>query len=123
MGHYIHHVPGRLRIRTPKLKRDAGRAKAAEQLLQSIDGVISVRANEVTGSITLTYERDTVSSEEILRTLALHGYYEPEAVRHADGQLHDMAARTGDTLGKMLFGFVVKEAVERSAVALIGALL
>lgn len=123
MGHYIHHVPGRLRIRTRKLKRDAGRAKAAEQLLQSIDGIISVRANEITGSITLTYERDTVSSEAILSTLAAHGYYEPGAVRHADGQSHDMAARTGDTLGKVLFGFVVKEAVERSAVALIGALL
>jgi len=123
MGHYIHHVPGRLRIRTPKLKRDAGRAKTAEQLLQSINGVSSVRANDVTGSITLIYERDTVSSEEILRTLARHGYYDPDAVRHADGQWHDAATRTGDTLGKALFGFVVKEAFERSAVALIGALL
>ncbi len=123
MGHYIHHVPGRLRIRTPKLKRDDRRAKAAEQLLQSIDGVRSVRANAVTGSITLMYERDTVDSATILRALALHGYYEPDTVRHADGQLHDMAARTGGKLSKALFGFVVEKAFERSAVALIGALL
>lgn len=123
MGHYIHHVPGRLRIRSPKLKRDAGRAKAAEELLQSIGGVSSVRANDVTGSITLTYERDTVSSEEILRTLERHGYYEPDAVRHADGRWHDAATRAGDALGKVLFGLVVEKAFERSAVALIGALL
>jgi len=58
MGHYIHHVPGRLRIRTPLLKRDDGHAKAAEEFLQSIEGATSVRANIVTGSIILTYERD-----------------------------------------------------------------
>jgi copper chaperone CopZ len=123
MGHYIHHVPGRLRIRTPLLKRDNERARAAEEFLQSIEGVTSVRANTVTGSITLTYECGIVGSEAILDAAARRGYYRPEAARHADGQLHDMAARTGDTLGKMVFGFVVKEAVERSAVALIGALL
>lgn len=123
MGHYIHHVPGRLRIRSPLLKRDNERAKEAEEFLQSIEGVSSVRANTVTGSITLTYERDIVNSEVILDVAAQRGYYRPEAVRPADGQLHDMAMRTSGTLGKLLFGFVVKEAVERSAVALIGALL
>lgn len=123
MGHYIHHVPGRLRIRSPLLKRDNERAKAAEEFLQSIEGVSSVRANTVTGSIILTYERDIVSSEAILDAAAQRGYYRPEAVQHVDGQLHDLTARTSGTLGKLLFGFVVKEAVERSAVALIGALL
>lgn len=123
MAHYIHHVPGRLRIRSPLLKRDNERAKAAEEFLQTIEGVSSVRANTVTGSITLTYERDMVNSAVILEAAAQRGYYRPEAVRSADGQLDDMAARTSGTLGKLLFGFVVKEAVERSAVALIGALL
>jgi copper chaperone CopZ len=123
MGHYIHHVPGRLRIRTPLLKRDNERAKAAEEFLQSIEGVTSVRANIVTGSIILTYERDIVSSEAILNAAALRGYYRPEAVQHADGQLHDLAVRTGGTLGKVLFGFAVEKALERSAMALIGALL
>ncbi|HYA38450.1 MAG TPA: heavy-metal-associated domain-containing protein [Candidatus Methylomirabilis sp.] len=123
MGHYIHHVPGRLRIRTPLLKRDEKGALAAEQFLRLIEGVTSVRANAVTGSITLTYERDTVSSEAILNAAARRGYYRPDAVRHADGQLHDAATRAGDTLGKVLFGLVVEKAFERSAVALIGALL
>lgn len=123
MGHYIHHVPGRLRIRTPKLRRDDARARAAEQLLQSIEGVCSVRANTVTGSITLMYERDMVSPAVILRALEQQGYYDPEMVRQADTHLHDMAARTGDKLGKALFGLVVEKAFERSAVALIGALL
>lgn len=123
MAHYIHHVPGRLRVRTLRLKRDEHRARAAEQLLQGIDGVTAVRANAVTGSITINYQRDVVQSDSLLEVLAARGYYEPDKVRHADGQLHDLASRAGDAAGKALFGFMVEKAVERSAVVLIGALL
>jgi hypothetical protein len=80
MAHYIHHVPGRLRIRTPQLKRDALRAEAA-----------------------------VVSAETILEALALRGYYQPELVQHADHQLPAMAARAGDALSKALFGMVLEK--------------
>jgi hypothetical protein len=123
MAHYIHHVPGRLRIRTPRLKRDTSRAQAAEAFMLTIEGVTAARANSVTGSITLSYQRDVVGPEKILDALALRGYYQPELVQHADHQLPHMAARAGDALGKALFGMVLEKAVERSAFALIGAIL
>jgi copper chaperone CopZ len=123
MAHYIHHVPGRLRVRTQLLKRDENRARAAEQIVQAIYGVTSARANALTGSITVNFQRDVVSADTVLETLAARGYYEPGKARHADGQLHDLAARAGDAAGKALFGLVFEKAVERSAMALIGALL
>jgi hypothetical protein len=123
MAHYIHHVPGRLRIRTPRLKRDPGRAEAAEACALGIEGVTAARANTVTGSLTLTYQRDGVEAETILQALAERGYYQPELVQHADHQLPAMAGRAGDMLGKALFGMAVEKAVERSAFALIGAIL
>ncbi|HJW81412.1 MAG TPA: hypothetical protein VJ396_04125 [Acidiferrobacterales bacterium] len=119
MAHYIHHVPGRLRIRSPRLKRDAAYAEAAEAFVLTIGGVTAARANSVTGSITLTYQRDVVSAESILNALAQHGYYQPELAQHADHQLPAMAARAGDALGKALFGM----ALEKSALVLIGAML
>lgn len=123
MAHYIHHVPGRMRVQTPLLKRDENRARAAEQFLQSIDGITTVRISVLTGSITLNYQKDVIDGETILRALEVRGYYRPESVRHADGQLHDLASRAGNAAGKMLFGFVVEKAVERSALMLVGALL
>lgn len=123
MSHYIHHVPGRLRVRTMRLKRDPHRAHAAEQLLQDIHGVTAVRANAVTGSIIVNYQRDVVHGDSILEVLAARGYYEPDKVRHADGQFNDLASRAGDAAGKAVFGFMLEKAVERSAVVLIGALL
>lgn len=119
MAHYIHHVPGRLRIRTPRLKRDTIRAEAAEALVLTIDGVTAARANSMTGSLTVGYQRDVVSAETILDALALRGYYQPELVQHADHQLPAMAARAGNVLGKALFGM----ALEKSALVLIGAML
>jgi copper chaperone CopZ len=123
MGHYIHHVPGRLRVRTLALKRDEARARTVEQVLQTIEGVTAVRANAVTGSITVNYQRDVVNSDTILDLLAARGYYEPDKVRHADRHVHDLASRAGNAAGKALFGFMLEKAVERSAVVLIGALL
>ena len=119
MAHYIHHVPGRLRIRTPRLKRDALHAEAVEAFVQTIEGVTAVRASSVTGSITVGYQRDVVKAETILEALALRGYYQPELVQHADQQLPAMASRAGDLLGKALFGMVL----EKSALVLIGAIL
>ncbi len=123
MAHYIHHVPGRLRVRTPLLKRDAQRAQDAEQYVKAIYGVTNAEANTVTGSLVVNYQRDVVTAEAILNALALRGYYHAESVRHADNQIQDMAARAGDAVGKMVFGLVVEKAVERSAMMLIGALL
>jgi hypothetical protein len=123
MAHYIHHVPGRLRVQTPLLKRDESRTQAAEQFLQSIEGITTIRVSALTGSITLNYQKDVVSSDTILQALKQRGYYQPDSVRHADGQLHDLASRAGNVAGKALFGFVVEKVVERSAMVLIGALL
>jgi copper chaperone CopZ len=123
MAHYIHHVPGRLRVQTPLLKRDESRAQAAGQCLQTIDGVTAVRVSALTGSITVNYKKEVVNSDTILRTLEQRGYYRPDSVRSADGQLHDLATRAGSVAGKALFGFVVEKAVETSAMVLIGALL
>jgi hypothetical protein len=123
MAHYIHHVPGRLRVRTPVLKRDAQHAQDAEQYVRAIYGVTAAAANTVTGSLVINYQRDVVSADALLNALALRGYYHAESAQHADNQIHDMASRAGDAVGKMVLGFVVEKAVERSALMLIGALL
>ena len=123
MTHYIHHVPGRLRVQTPLLKRDENRAQAAEQFLLPLEGITAVRVSTLTGSITVNYQKDVISSDAILKALELRGYYRPDSVRHAEGQLHDLASRAGNAAGKALFGFALEKAVERSAIVLIGALL
>jgi heavy-metal-associated domain-containing protein len=48
---YIHHVPGRLRLQTPRLKGDVLAAEAARNDVSGIPGVSAVRASAITGSL------------------------------------------------------------------------
>ena len=127
MSHYIHHVTGRLRVKTPLLKRNEPRAAAVKELLAREDGVLSSDVNLVTGSIVITYDHALITPERIVDALKANGFVsetaEIGAVREPAPQAAKVARDVSENLGKVVFGFVVEKMVERSAVALIGALL
>src|ERR1700680_1567784 len=53
---YVHHVPGRLRVRVPAAKDNATNAVRLVTRLNTLEGITSVAANEVTGSILIRYD-------------------------------------------------------------------
>lgn len=53
----VHHVPGRIRIRLPFLRRDTKNLDEIKAFLERIEGVQYVRANSLTGSLLLWYDR------------------------------------------------------------------
>jgi copper chaperone CopZ len=125
--HRVHHVPGRLRLRIAALKRNPGRAKAVQDLIEGRPGITSVDASALTGSVTVLYDTGTMTPAEILRVLREHGFVvaagtEVAPVGAADS---DAAVTTevGDFLAKVLVGAVLEKVVERSALALIAALV
>jgi copper chaperone CopZ len=123
MAHYIHHVPGRLRVRTPAVKRNPAGAAALREAIETLAGVTRAEVNPLTGSVTVHYDKTVTSSQQILARLEQHGHYDPQRALGADDYLQRAASRAGDALGRALFGMAVEKAVERSAVALVAALL
>ena len=127
MSHYIHHVPGRLRIKTALLKRNDAQASAVRALLGTIPGVTTAEVSTITGSIVINYDRDTASSTAILDTLREHGYISNSATVSkdvaGDQTVTDTMAMAGQALGKALFGVLMEKALEHSAMALIGAII
>jgi hypothetical protein len=126
----LHHVPGRLRLRCPSLKRNPIGAGAVVALLEDMDGIQSCEVNPLTGSLIVGYDRHRLDGQGIISLLHRHGYcqahagpsavYTPAATHTA---LDGLIGSAGSTIGKMVLGTLVEKAVERSAVALIGALL
>jgi hypothetical protein len=57
----IHHLPGRLRVRVASIKGNAQRASTLGYLLTEIEGVRSVAANPLTGSVLVYYDPATLS--------------------------------------------------------------
>jgi hypothetical protein len=127
MNPNLHHVPGRLRVRSPRLKRNARLAETARRELGLVAGITGVRVTEVTGSITLTYDVGTLGKQDLLELLLARGWItadllaEPASPGLAARALDLSAARAGEVLAKATVALLVEKAIERSTIALIAA--
>ncbi|MBZ0159209.1 MAG: hypothetical protein K8G79_03585 [bacterium] len=95
MSHYIHDIPGRLRVRTPVIQRNPHLAQEVYGLLAVLRGIESVTVKVVTGSIVIHYDHKVIRSREIIAALTHAGYFDPtKAITH-DDYLHDACVKTG----------------------------
>lgn len=120
VAQYMHHVPGRLRIKSPVLKRNEHEAKAVQKLLLDQQGILRSEVNTLTGSILILYDGSVVQVQWIVGLLKRQGYVAPSVLVHP-AALSFKQPMTG--AGEALLKVLVEAMVERSAAALISALL
>jgi copper chaperone CopZ len=123
MGNYIHHVPGRIRVRVPSVKRNEKEAQAVQGLLEGIEGVSVVSVSTVTSSVTINYDARMVSSTAIMETLRHQNYFNWETATTDSKPSPGAAAKAGEIFGKTIFGVIMEKAIEQSATALIAAMI
>jgi cation transport ATPase len=132
---YVHHIPGRLRVRSCALKQ-VNMALAIENSLSSLSGVEEVRTNLVTGSATVRYRPALIAGEEVLRTICAVAGTSAEKQNAASPAVPSppRAERTrsgSNAVAKRVFNqalraagiYLLEQAVERSVAGLIVALL
>jgi copper chaperone CopZ len=119
MAHYIHHVPGRLRVNTPTLKKNESRARQLKSHLEGMNGVLQAEASIVTGSVVIKYDTCLVSSTLILDSLYDLGYIQNTTT--LSGPAHGTPAM--QKVAEVFVQKFVETALERSAVALVAALI
>jgi hypothetical protein len=123
MDYYFHHIPGRLRVKSPVLKKNQHLISQVERLLRSIHGVNSIAPNLVTGSVVIQYDPQQTSSDDILHTLTRAGYFDrSRAVTH-DDLIHHAFSKTGKAIASILFGAVIQDQLEGSPFSVIAALI
>lgn len=130
MAHYVHHVPGRLRVRLTRLKRNPALAERLRGSLAQIPGVGEVRTNLVTGSLLVSYDAAVTPRRRLFEHLMPAGV-EPlaraplphrrrcPACQAPQSPLPSHLTSDGGALGRKL----LEMAVEHSAKALFAALL
>jgi hypothetical protein len=129
MQSYIHHLQGRLRVRCPLLKRNLVQADAIQKLLESQPGIRECDINAVTGSILIRYDEAFTSADGIVSYLKGLGYLSsenmPARVEIKDAQItwRFRLSETKSKLSSAVMNAVFEELVERSAIALIKAVL
>ena len=120
MAYYVHHVPGRLRIKIAALKKNPSRARELKLCLEGIHGVLETDVSIITGSIVIKYDARVVSSAVILNNLHDQGYIRDLAhtAHQISHEVHPMQKVTDTFVQKL-----VEAALERSATALVAALI
>jgi hypothetical protein len=64
-GTCIHAVPGRLRLRIPRLKASPWMAAALEHELRRVEGVLRVEANALTGNLLIVYDKSSQTADDL----------------------------------------------------------
>ena len=88
--HYVHVVPGRVRVRSCRL-RDRATLARAERLVRSIRGVELVHARPKTGSLLIHHDPAGVDGAAVVRVLADARLVDPEAAAASGGRLEELA--------------------------------
>jgi hypothetical protein len=119
MTHYVHSIPGRLRVRAPFLKRTHGIDRDVVELLSPLGGIDAVSSNPLTGSLVIIYDAEALRAAQILDVLRLAGYFDPGKAVTNDQYIHKVVSRTGGFLWKSISGAFVETAVSHPAVSLL----
>lgn len=122
---YVHHIAGRVRFKFPQLKNQPDLAVSVEKSLRRLDGVKLVQINPVTGSLLIHYDAHDARQKELLdvveQVTRQFGLGHP-----AIGQkrLHPASSASGtEQVVDKFIGLMIEKALERSALALVGAIL
>ena len=78
---YIHALEGRLRIKIPEVKGNAGKALEVENYLRLLSGLEQVSANTLTGNVLILYNPRLIGVNEIIAALKDLGYLEDPSSR------------------------------------------
>lgn len=116
MSLYIHHVPGRLRVRTQAFRCQPSRVEAAARQLVALEGVDEVKVNAHAGSITVRYDPAQRTQGELLAVMEELGCVGAREVG---------SSRNGEVaglFGKALLGALAQTLAQRSVATLVGVL-
>ncbi len=123
MNVYLHNVPGRLRVKIPSIKHLNHKAKKVESLFEFKEGIERVRANAVTGSLTINYDPELVSVDQLLAVLKEHGHLESDrSLVNAAGD-YVTATRVTQAVGKAMINWALSKTLESSGLGLLTVLI
>jgi len=117
----IHHVPGRLRLRSTMTRSFPGHAEALQERFMALPGVHSTLVSPRTGSLTILYDPNRLDSADLYKAVGVAGPLRSDKAK-ISGSRGTKLAKAGEIFGKAAFDVFVAKALERSVVSILAAL-
>ncbi len=121
MSHYFHHVPGRIRIRSRRLRADETQTESLVARLVETDGVQEVKVNQRNGSIIILYDRSEATGIQIIGMLAAEGFVPNGQVTQQQSSPSSEGSLAG-AFSRAIVGAVAQQTVTRSLTTLVSIL-
>ena len=122
MLEYVHFVPGRLRLKITALRQQR-RAVKAEAEVSAIPMVTGAVANPLTGSLTINFDRRQLSIGDLWEKLQTLGYIPEDCPEPSIIGCTLSDGPKADRFGRVVTAALIEAVVQRSAQALVRALL
>lgn len=123
MSYYLHHTPGRLRIRIPQVKHRPYMAKRVQELFGNRHDVSGVEVNTTTGSVKIHYDPEMIHGEQLLNYLKYYDLFDEKAVIDPAVHIRQTGRKAGAALGKAAFSWVVGRVLEANGLSLLAAFI
>lgn len=118
---YMHHVPGRLRVKGPQFRCQGEAALQCVEALEALPGVKAVQLNARASSLTIEYDHKVQSQATLLEVMETQGCYQTASCKKVETKAVASSASSdiAGLFGKALMGALA----QNTATRLIGALL
>ncbi len=123
MSYYIHNVPGRLRVKSPVIKRNSTAVDELRKVLSTMHGIATVDINPTTGSLLIYYNTKVIKHTDIVKLLERKGYFDASRAVNNDEYIHTTAKKAGDLIGKSLFSTFAGMALEGTPLSFLTILI
>ncbi len=127
MSCYLHHVPGRIRIKIPGIKGKPFHAQELGKKLQLIAGVYLVSVNSITGSVLAYYDERSTDACAITDVVSRETGVDLSNASAPDKYMDDALSKTGqmvgEKIGKAALGIAIGQIFEGSPLALLAAVI
>jgi chromate transport protein ChrA len=127
MSHYLHHVPGRLRLKARSLKSSEEKGAEIRALCTQLPGIEAIELNTLTGSLLVRYDKASVSSTQILGLLFMNGVITaiPEARPGVTSNLFGgpLRERAADTVAEAVAKFLANLVIDKVLPRLVSAVI
>jgi len=123
MKYYLHHVPGRLRLRIPQLKHRPYRIKRIREALKNHAGIDRIEHKSATGSVVVHYDPDVMDDTRILNALSYNGLFDQSNVVSSQEERRRTGERAGEAVGRFVFNFALGRVLDASGLSFLAALI
>jgi hypothetical protein len=123
MSYYIHYITGRIRLKTPVLKKNPEKKETLISLFGCAAGINGISVNTLTGSVVIHYDPTFYSKESIIDILERHRFLDMHHVITNDNRIDRFIETIRKEIRKAMFAMALEVALEPIGLSFVCALL